>query len=755
MTSSRWGSWPGESINHVSGRRAIGAWILTDGVVQAREQGGHLKRSHTKVCSLGVPNALGQLLIGTVVIALHTVLKELEDEVDNPDSVFNRTGAVKRQELGLLGENCQSVLLSLNKLLIKHGSLGTDSKRTWDRIKFAAGNLQDIRNDLMVHKSYLTLYLTTLNTGSLGRIEKKLDELIADVRAGRRAETVLTLAEDDNESEVQWNLWKKEMAEEGFSKVEIEGHKDWIKAALLQRIQNGKQPPATTSDLRIASQGEFSSPYSGGTSPLSGRRRQILASQPAAGDLHDQYARKSFDLAEELYDSDNSCLPTDSISQVNALVSARPKQLPSLRGDEGDVFLQGTEHLDDTGDSCHLAEIASLGERAQSSWPQTHQSLAHSRSAGYVFEGGCFGGLQDGQRIRQSTTSQPIEASPQPDLGLRNLDRINSTAGALWPSPLQLSRQEAVTDASPSLQDPIVGAAVAVQEPPTVLHRGFDITSVSVPNFPTSPGSQMGPSNDNLELASPYSSPQSPRNAFQRLSINTNGDLESTSASTTRFSQLSSRSRTTISSGSSDTLLRTGSTAKRAAANHEFIQAAISAEKDDLKNLSSWSRLPHVRSLLDPDTINTALIELSMNPKKEKRRVGAVEILLKECDPYLDCRDSKHQRTPLIWAVLNGHESIIHLLLAKNARLDGRDGKVLRTPLAWAAANGAWRATELLLKHPQSQQFLNAKDKSGRTALDLAEAGKYLKTKDMLLRHGAQPGINSDSPLPLFVELEG
>jgi hypothetical protein len=110
----------------------------------------------------------------------------------------------------------------------------------------------------------------------LGRIEKKLDELIADVRAGRRAETVLTLAEDDNESEVQWNLWKKELAEEGFSKVEIEGHKDWIKAALLQRIQTGEQWPATTSDLRIASQEEFSSPYSGGTSPLSGRRSEIF-----------------------------------------------------------------------------------------------------------------------------------------------------------------------------------------------------------------------------------------------------------------------------------------------------------------------------------------------------------------------------------------------------------------------------------------------------------------------------------------------
>ena len=47
------------------------------------------------------------------------------------------------------------------------------------------------------------------------RIEKKLDGLIADVRAGRRAGSVLSMADDDeDDSEEQWHLWKGELIEE-------------------------------------------------------------------------------------------------------------------------------------------------------------------------------------------------------------------------------------------------------------------------------------------------------------------------------------------------------------------------------------------------------------------------------------------------------------------------------------------------------------------------------------------------------------
>jgi DnaJ family protein B protein 4 len=180
-------------------------------------------------------------LVLCTVISLHTALKELEDEIENPDSIFNRTGAGKRKELGILVQNCKGVLQQLNKLLTKYKSLGTGSKRAWDRLRWGTENLAEIREKIMSHTSSLTLFLTTLGTGSLGRIEKKLDQLIQDVRAGRREETVFTMAKDDeDEAERQWDLWKRELVDDdGFTKVELEGHKHWIKARLIELIEAG------------------------------------------------------------------------------------------------------------------------------------------------------------------------------------------------------------------------------------------------------------------------------------------------------------------------------------------------------------------------------------------------------------------------------------------------------------------------------------------------------------------------------------
>jgi hypothetical protein len=92
------------------------------------------------------------------VIALHTAIKELEDEIENHVSVLNHTGASKKSELDILIKNCNSVLQQLNKKLIQYKSLGSASRRTWDRMKWSAGNLQEIREKLLAYTSSLMLF---------------------------------------------------------------------------------------------------------------------------------------------------------------------------------------------------------------------------------------------------------------------------------------------------------------------------------------------------------------------------------------------------------------------------------------------------------------------------------------------------------------------------------------------------------------------------------------------------------------------
>jgi hypothetical protein len=51
----------------------------------------------------------------------------------------------------------------------------------------------------------------------------------------------------------------------------------------------------------------------------------------------------------------------------------------------------------------------------------------------------------------------------------------------------------------------------------------------------------------------------------------------------------------------------------------------------------------------------------------------------------------------LLWAVMNGHEAVVRLLLEKGAELESKDSEG-QTPLSWAAAKGHEAVVQLLLE---------------------------------------------------------
>jgi hypothetical protein len=59
--------------------------------------------------------------------------------------------------------------------------------------------------------------------------------------------------------------------------------------------------------------------------------------------------------------------------------------------------------------------------------------------------------------------------------------------------------------------------------------------------------------------------------------------------------------------------------------------------------------------------------------------------------------EDNHGRTPLFYAVENGHEAVVKLLLEKSAKVDLKDS-FGRTPLSYAAKNGHEAITKLLLE---------------------------------------------------------
>jgi ankyrin repeat protein len=162
------------------------------------------------------------------------------------------------------------------------------------------------------------------------------------------------------------------------------------------------------------------------------------------------------------------------------------------------------------------------------------------------------------------------------------------------------------------------------------------------------------------------------------------------------------------------------------------------------------------RSLLDAESINTALMELCMSKgKDEKRRVKALEAILDRSTPDFHCRDSTNGRTPLIWAICLNHVATWRLLVARGCGVTATDRDFDRTPLMWAAEKGSWMATEAILDTLPGRRLINARDIEGKTALDLAEQRGHHKTRQVLLDHGAETRPLSGNSAPMLVELPG
>lgn len=93
--------------------------------------------------------------------------------------------------------------------------------------------------------------------------------------------------------------------------------------------------------------------------------------------------------------------------------------------------------------------------------------------------------------------------------------------------------------------------------------------------------------------------------------------------------------------------------------------------------------------------------------------------------------------TALAWAAYYGHAGLVEMLLREyHADAEIRDAVYDRTPLIWAAGFGYIRCVELLLDVGKAK--LEAKDKRGSTALDVAEQYSQTKVASLLRARQAQ-----------------
>ena len=192
------------------------------------------------------------------VSSLHVVLQRLHEESKKPESPLNKPDDTFKEELSTMVFGCRKTLRVLDKILAKYNALSSDersSRKLWQQIRFGNGQiatLLDQRSMLTYYTSALSLFLNTVSTGKLGRIEGQLNNAGGDLKELRLAVNSITahlLSKSNQEGSVLtayadddrkvWREFRRELIGDGFSSRFLHKHKGLIKAYIQELGDRG------------------------------------------------------------------------------------------------------------------------------------------------------------------------------------------------------------------------------------------------------------------------------------------------------------------------------------------------------------------------------------------------------------------------------------------------------------------------------------------------------------------------------------
>ena len=159
--------------------------------------------------------------------SVHTVIKELQDEAGDGQSILNSRGVPRKRELMLLVKNLEEALRSLDAIITKYQGLARREKRIWNQLRLATEDLDKIRGKLTFHVSAINAFTASLSRGTLAQIEASVLEIMREVRQGRRPPSIASIDETKNDS--VWKELESELAEDGISKIDVAKHKTAIR----------------------------------------------------------------------------------------------------------------------------------------------------------------------------------------------------------------------------------------------------------------------------------------------------------------------------------------------------------------------------------------------------------------------------------------------------------------------------------------------------------------------------------------------
>lgn len=179
---------------------------------------------------------------------MHAVLKEGEE-------IFfvHPLPTARAERLNTIKEGCEKVLVDLQNLVERYESLGTQSKRTWDRMRWGNEDVAQIRARLTSNISLLTAFISTSQVS----VVTKLDKFIEEFRQGKRetsivsVQTVDSLSADDR---AVWRTIRKELEEIGISVAAFDANRNFIFDWLVRAVEAGTFEEQSAPDIDDESQ---------------------------------------------------------------------------------------------------------------------------------------------------------------------------------------------------------------------------------------------------------------------------------------------------------------------------------------------------------------------------------------------------------------------------------------------------------------------------------------------------------------------
>ncbi|KAG4440044.1 hypothetical protein IFR05_004494 [Cadophora sp. M221] len=171
--------------------------------------------------------------ISTEVLSLHAVLKEVEEAL--ADEPLTES---KQRSLATVGNGCHGVLSDLQALVVKYESLGSQSRRTWDRMRWGSNDIAELRARLTSNTMLLTAFLVT----SQVTVERKLNKFVEEFQDGKHEGSVITVATVDSlapDEKETWREIRKELETIGISVVAFDANRSFIMDWFHAAIQSG------------------------------------------------------------------------------------------------------------------------------------------------------------------------------------------------------------------------------------------------------------------------------------------------------------------------------------------------------------------------------------------------------------------------------------------------------------------------------------------------------------------------------------